>query len=242
VFTRPTFCHMRTLVYGTLLTSGRRTVAAALRAMGRGEDRHFTTYHRILNRAVWSAFHLSRILLGLLVMAFLAPDVPLILLIDGTLERRWGRRIAYKGRFHDAVRSQSGHVVTSEGIHWVCLMLLVPVPWCQRPWALPVLSVPTLTPATSAKLGKRHRTSIQAAQILIWLVRRWVPEREIVVIGDGGFAATGLGHTCRRLQVRFVSRLLLTAQLYDAVPPQHKSKPGVKPKKGPRQPKLTEAG
>jgi len=50
VFTRPTFCHMRTLVYGTLLASGRRTVTAALRAMGRGEERHFTTYHRVLNR------------------------------------------------------------------------------------------------------------------------------------------------------------------------------------------------
>ena len=42
VFTRPTFCHMRTLVYGTLLASGRRTVAAALRAIGRGDERHFT--------------------------------------------------------------------------------------------------------------------------------------------------------------------------------------------------------
>jgi len=121
-------------------------------------------------------------------------------------------------------------------------MLLVSVPWCQRRWALPVLSVPTLTPATSAKLGKRHRTTIQAAQTLIWLVRRWVPQREIVLVGDGGFAAASLGHTCRRLRIHLVSRLLLTAQLYDAVPPQPKGKPGVKPKKGPRQPKLTEAG
>ena len=56
VFTRPTFCHMRTLVYGTLLASGRRTVTAALRAMGRGDERHFTTFHRVLNRAVWSPF------------------------------------------------------------------------------------------------------------------------------------------------------------------------------------------
>ena len=169
-----------------------------------------------------------------------APHAPLILLIDGTLERRWGKRIAYKGRFHDAVRSQSGHVATSEGIHWLCLMLLVPVPWCQRSWALPVLSVPTLTPVTSAKLGKRHRTTAQAAQILIALIRRWYPEREIVLVGDGGFAATSLGHTCRRLRVRFVSRLLLTAQLYDPVPPQRKGKPGVKPTKGPRQAKLTQ--
>ena len=38
-------------------------------------------------------------------MAFLAPDAPLILLIGGTLERRWGQRIASMGRLHDAVRS-----------------------------------------------------------------------------------------------------------------------------------------
>lgn len=90
VFTRPTFCHMRTLVYGTLLASGRRTVTAALRAMGRGDERHFTTFHRVLNRAVWSPFHLSRMLLGLLVMAFLAPDAPLSLLIDGTASTPMG--------------------------------------------------------------------------------------------------------------------------------------------------------
>jgi hypothetical protein len=62
-------------------------------------------------------------------------------------QRRWGRRIASKGRFHDAVRSQTGHVVTSEGIHWLCMMLLVSVSWCHRQWALPVISVPTLTEA-----------------------------------------------------------------------------------------------
>jgi hypothetical protein len=123
-------------------------------------------------------------------------------------QRRWGRRIAYKGRFHDAVRSQTGHVVT---VLWDPLG--VPDapgvwPWCQRGFALPVLSVLTLTPATSAKLGRRHRTTIQAAQLLIWLVRRWVPKRVIVLVGDGGFASNSLGHTRRRLRVRFVSRLL----------------------------------
>ena len=130
--------------------------------------------------------------------------------------------------------------MTSEGIHWLCLMLLVPVPWCQRHWALPILSIPSLTPATSAKLGKRHRTTTQAAQVLIWSVRRWVPEREIVLVGDGGFASAHLGHTRRRLRVCFVSRFLLTAQFYDPVPPQPKGKPGVKPNKGPRQRKLAQ--
>src|SRR6476659_9478635 len=65
-FTAPTFRHVQVLVSGTLLASGRRTVAAALRAVGLGEERRFTTYHRVLNRGVWSALVPSRLLLDLL--------------------------------------------------------------------------------------------------------------------------------------------------------------------------------
>src|SRR5215211_6874860 len=152
-FTAPTFRHVLVLVSGTLLAGGRRTVAAALRAVGLGDERRFTTYHRVLNRDVWSALVLSRLLLDLLVRTVLAADAPLELVVDETLERRRGRKVAWKGRFHDATRSQSGHVVTSDGIRWVGVMLLVPLPWCQRRWALPFLTIPTFTPAISAKLG-----------------------------------------------------------------------------------------
>jgi hypothetical protein len=159
-------------------------------------------------------------------------------LIDGTLQRRWGSKIALKGRYHDAVRSTSGHVVTTEGIHWLCLMLLVPSPWSTREWALPFFAIPTRSPALSQQLGKPHRTIPDYAQLLIRLVRRWQPDRELILVGDSAFAVARLGHTCRRLGVRLVSRLLLTAQLYDPVPIQPRGKPGVKPKKGPRQVKL----
>jgi hypothetical protein len=57
--------------------------------MGRGEERHFQNYHRVLNRARWSSPSASRCLLSLLVRAFV-PDGPLLLGLDDTLERRWG--------------------------------------------------------------------------------------------------------------------------------------------------------
>ncbi len=185
-FTAPTFAHAQVLVYGTLLAVGRRTVTAALRAVGLAEERHFTTYHRVLNRAVGSPLTLSRLLLGLLVGTFLAPEAPLVVVIDETLERRWGKKIAYKGRFRDAVRSRGAQVVTSPGVQWLCVMLLVPVPWSRRPWACPFLTVPALAPATSAKLGKRHRTAVDRASLLLRLVRRWQPTREITLVGDSG--------------------------------------------------------
>ena len=237
-FTAPTFRHVLVLVSGTILASGRRTVASALRAVGLGDERRFTTYHRVLNRDVWSALVLSRLVLDLLVRTFLASDAPLELVVDGTLERRRGRKVAWKGRFHDAARSQSGHVVTSDGIHWVCVMLLVPVPWCRRRWALPFLTIPTFTPAISARLGKPHRTAPERTEILIRLIRHWQPDRTIHLVGDSGFAVLRFAHVCRTARVRLVSRLVLNAQLYDPPPVRPASTPGVKPKKGPRQPKL----
>jgi DDE superfamily endonuclease len=126
--------------------------------VGRGEERHFTTYHRVLNHATWSPLLLSRLLLMRFVTTFQAQERPVLVVMDGALERRWGRKIALKGRFHDAVRSQAGHVVTTQGVHWLSVMLLVTVPWCARPGAVPFLSVPTRCPATSLKRGRRQRT------------------------------------------------------------------------------------
>ena len=90
-FTAPTFAHAQVLVYGTLLAVGRRTVTAALRAVGLAGERHFTTYHRVLNRAVWSPLTLSRLLLGLLVGTFLVPEAPLVVVIDETLSAALGQ-------------------------------------------------------------------------------------------------------------------------------------------------------
>jgi hypothetical protein len=237
-FSRPTFIRAVLLLCGTLLASGRRTVSAALRAVGRADDPHFGAYHRVLSRARWSPLRLGRLLLGLVVARLLPPGAPVVLLLDETLERRRGRRIAYKGRFRDAVRSRGPHMVTSEGVQWLCLMVLVPLPWCRRPWALPVLTIPALSPATSAKLGKRHRTGIERAATLARLARGGLPGRDLILVADGGFAAVSLGHACRGAQVTFITRCRLDVALYD--PPGLRA-PGTRgrpPSKGPRQPTL----
>jgi len=100
-FTRSTFAHALTLSYGAILAPGRRTVTAALRAVGLDDERHFTTDHRVLNRA-WSPLALSKAPLGLILTAFVGADAPLVLVDDDTLERRFGRRVAYKARYHES--------------------------------------------------------------------------------------------------------------------------------------------
>ena len=100
-FTAPTWAKVKVLLAGTLLVRGRRTVTAALRQMGLGKETHFSHYHHVLNRARWSQLACSRRLLVLVVGTFCRLGVPVTLVFDETLERRWGKRIRLRGHYRD---------------------------------------------------------------------------------------------------------------------------------------------
>jgi len=241
-FTAPAWRKALILLCGAILTPGRRTVTAALRVMGLGDDEHFTNYHRLLNRDRWSPWALSELLLELIIKVFLSEEAFLRIVVDETVERRKGKKIEYKGWFRDAVRSTANHVTKVLGIRWVCLSILVEVPWSERPWALPFMTVPALSEKTCVQLGKQHRSPVEWVKVMIAKVRRWQPDREIILIGDGGYAAVTLIHCCQQFEkpVKLVARLRLDARLFDPPGPQPASKRGPKPKKGPRQPNLAD--
>jgi len=136
------------LVAGALLARGPRTVASALRAAGLGATPSFSAYHRVLSRRRWCGRAVARLLLLQLLRAFVPPGAPVVVGLDETLERRWGRRIAARGIYRDPVRSSHGHFVKASGLRWLSLMLLAPVPWSRRAWALPFL--------TALAPSKRH--------------------------------------------------------------------------------------
>ena len=225
-FTAPTWKNAQILLFGAILAPGRRTVASALRVMGLEDEPRFEKYHRVLNRNRWQPMLLSRLLLGLIIKFCVPAGMPLFIAVDETLERRWGPKIKYLSIFRDPVRSTKKKVVYTPGVRWLTMAIVIPVPWGKRYWALPFLTVVLLSPKTSDKLGKRHRTSVARAGQLISQVRRWYPEREIVVMGDGAFAAVPLIQHCqrKRIQVTLVSRLRSDARLFDPPGEQPKSK------------------
>jgi hypothetical protein len=232
LFSHRVWPHAHTLLLGALLVNGRRTVASALRIMGLAQEPHFTNYHRVLNRAAWSALAAARILLGLIV-ALLPLDAPIILAVDDTIERRNGPCISAKGCYRDPVRSSQKHTILCFGLKWVVMAVLIPVPWSERIWALPFLTV--LSWPEGKGTHRRHKTSIDWARQMVGQVRRWLPVRKLVLIVDGGFAAVALAASCIHRNVTMVCRLRLDAALYHPPGPQPKSKRGPKPKKGARQ-------
>ena len=132
-------------------------VSSALRAVGLAHVSTFQTYHRVLNRAKWSSLEASRILLRLLVSDVCAHMGRLVLGIDETIERRRSQKIAATGIYRDPVRSSHSHFVKVNGLRWICLMLLVPIPWAGRVWALPFLTALAPSERSAAQRGARHK-------------------------------------------------------------------------------------
>ena len=233
LFSDRVWLHAQVLVVGALLAPGTRTVTSCLRVMGLSGERHFTNYHRVLNRTQWSALQAGKMLLGLIVTWLVPPGAVIVLGADDTIERRSGRKITAKGCYRDAVRSSKKHIVHCFGLKWVALMVLVPVPWAKRVWALPFLTG-LGWPKAKARRG-RHKTSIDWVRQMLTQVRRWLPERLLGLVVDGGFAAVALALACQEQHVTLVTRLRLDAALY---PPPALHPPGTrgrKPTKGKRQ-------
>jgi len=225
--------HAQVRVLGALLTPGKRTGSSCLRVLGLAWEGHFTNYHRVLNRAQWSTLQASQILLGLLVRVMVPPGATIVVGADDTVERRSGRQINAKGCYRAAVRSSRKHVVKCFGLKWVSMMLLVPVPWATRGWALPFLTVRCWPP--KSRHQRRHKTSVDWVRQMVKQPRRWWPGRLLVLVVEGGFAAVALARAGVASHVTMVSRLRLDAALYHPPPPPPPGQRGRKPTKGARQ-------
>src|SRR5438876_650171 len=199
LFTAPTWRKLMTLLTGTLLAQGRRTVAAALRHSGNSMAGNWSSFHQVLNRARWSPLAVSRHLLLLIVETFVPAGACVDLVIDETLERRWGSKISKRGHYRDSALSSRERSVSSPGLRWIVMAVVVTLPWTKQKWALPFLCILATTPEVSERLGKRHKTVGMWAQHMVSLVRRWLPDRPINLMGDTAYTVSPIDRKSTRL-------------------------------------------
>lgn len=231
--------HARVLLLGAILAPGTRTVTRLLRITGLAAEPHFVNYHRVLNRAAWSPRAASRLLLGLLVSAFVRRG-PVVLGLDDTIERRRGRRIAAKGIYRDPVRSSHGHFVKASGLRWLSLMLLTPISWAGRIWALPFLTALAPSERYNQEHGRRHKKLTDWGRQVVLQAQRWLPRRDLVLVADSSFAALEFLGALSRQHITCITRLRLDAALYDPAPLRLPGTVGRPRTKGKRLPNLSE--
>lgn len=238
LFSKSVYQRALVLLSGAILAVGSRTVAAVLHVVGRADSSSFGTYHRVLSRAHWSAREAARLLLIALVEAFV-PEGPLVVGLDDTIERRRGARIAAKGIYRDPVRSSKGHFVKTSGLRWLSVMLICRIRWTERLWALPFLTVLSPSQRYHKGRGRRHKKLTDYARQSLKQLRRWLPERYIVVVCDTSFSAIEFLASVKDYVV-VVTRLRLDAALYEPAPPRQPGQVGRPRRKGERLPSLKE--
>lgn len=236
LFSKKLFERVGQLLLGTILTQGKRTICGVLRTLGLSSITNWDLYHRVLSRAKWSALNCGRVLLQILIKQFTSSRT-LVFGMDDTVERRWGLKIKTRGIYRDAVRSSKGHFVKCSGLRWICVMLIVPISWANRIWALPFLSILAPSQHYHESIGKPHKTLSDWARQICLLLHRWLPDFQCIMIGDGSYSVMELLARTRKF-VTWITRFRFDAALYDFPPPYGgKGRP---PEKGNKQPSLTQ--
>jgi len=75
----------------------------------------------------------------------------------------------------DAVRSSHSYFVKCSGLRWMCMMLLTPISWAKRVWALPFLTVLAPSERYNQQEGKKHKKLTDWAKQMTLQLKRWLP-------------------------------------------------------------------
>jgi hypothetical protein len=220
-FTAPSMTSFVTLMAGWVLDLRRHTVTEVIRAAGAVGHKHISSYHRFFSRARWVTDEVGLTLAGL-VIDKLVPGGVIRLVVDDTLGRHTGKRIAAASMHRDPLLSTGRRPFFHWGHIWV--VLAIEVELFDKSWALPVL-FRLHRSEKRCKADKRpyRKLTEQARELVELLVRRY-PDRRFELLGDAAYTNASLIKG-RPSNVTLIGRGRLDAALY-APPPARR--PGQK--------------
>jgi DDE superfamily endonuclease len=226
LFTAPSFRTFCALAAGFLAQTGRRTVCGMLTGAGLSRVWPHDRAHRFFSHARWSSQALGLAVAKLAVSLLVSEEEPVTVAIDDTLFKRTGRKVHAISWFHDG--SARGPHQVGLGNNWVVAAIIVTLPFCSRPVALPVLARlvhKDIKPVPASRLALARQMAAALAAAL--------PGRDIHVAADAAYA----GKELRRLpaHVTWTTRLRKDAALYELAPPRtgRRGRPRVKGKRLP---------
>lgn len=134
---RGTFRMFTVLATGMVAQTGRRTVVGMLAGAGMAQRVSFHAACRFFSAAVWDVDRLGLAAAGLIVRCLLGPGEPIVVAVDDTLLKRWGRKVHHVFWTHDG--SAQGKNKIGRGNRWIVAGIVVRVPFVTAPVCLPVL-------------------------------------------------------------------------------------------------------
>ena len=222
------FQTFQALLAGWIICQGPRTISEVWLATGLAARRHHDTAYAVFHSAVWEWDDLG-IVLATLILTHLVPSGVVWIVVDDTLCRKRGAKVAFGGIFLDAVLSTKKHKTLRFGLNWVVLGVAVPLPLRDdRYFCLPVL---WRCYRKKGQAGHRSRTRL-AARMAHHLAES-LPDRTFWLVGDSAYINSELIKG-RPANLQVLGPLRWDAALYRRPGPYGgKGRP---PKKGERLP------
>ena len=138
IFTAPSFANFEVLVCGFVHALGGHRISDGVRAAGALASKHYCTYYRFFSHARWSLDELGLAMLALIAAVF--PGIEVEIVVDDTLCRRTGKKVALGTMHADPVLRQGGKPFQSYGHVFVVLAVHIRVPLLSETgWALPFM-------------------------------------------------------------------------------------------------------
>ena len=188
--TRPGFTNLLVLFAGWVQTTGLHAVTETLLATDVARRHHHERFHRFYSRGSWTPDRWGKILL-LAALRLVPTAEPIRLVLDDTLAAKKGTSVFGIGSHLDAVRSTRRRRVFTFGHCWVRLAVLLPVPFSERRWALPVLFRLYRSKQTAAKERssnkKPYRKKTELGREMLDLVIDWAEGRRIELCADSAY-------------------------------------------------------
>jgi hypothetical protein len=187
-----------------MILAGRRTVVAMAAAAGMAEE--FRRACWFFSGAVWDVDDLGLAVARLIVKSLLSGTDPVTVAVDGTFFRRWGRKV-FQARWAYDGSAQGGKKV-AYGNTWVIAAIVVQLPFCSSPVALPVLF--------RLWRGKGTASQVELAAQMLGKLAAAFPGRKVHGVGDAAFHGQSLAVE----GTTWTTRLPASAVLYGPKPPK----------------------
>jgi len=209
---RPAFRRRGTFVLFTMLATGmvaqtrRRSVVGMLAGarMAGAVSSHAAC--RFFSQAVWDVDRLGLLVARTIVDWLLEPGAPIVVVVDDTLFKRWGRKVHHAFWTHDG--AAQGKRKIGRGNRWVIAGIAVRLPWCSSPVCLPVLF--------RLWAGKGSASPVELAGQLLGLIAAEFSDRQVHGVGDAAYH----GEALLVPATTWTTRLPRNAALFAPAPPR----------------------
>jgi hypothetical protein len=226
VLSRPVWQLAKVLITGAVLAPEKCIVTAMLQIRGRHTVSDLHPSHRVLKRAVWAPLTATRLLLRGLV-AVCVPSGGIVFGLDDSMERRRGEQRTARGISRDSVQSSHTPCVKVSSLRWLAYLVLPPLAWADRVWALPLQTVLCPSERCYEQRGRRLEPLTARSWQLIRLVPRGLPGRESACVVDSSVAVLERLDQVQTLpRTRGLTRPRLEVALYDPPPHVHRAPQG----------------